>query len=100
MDSQELATLLAFATAMSFSPGPNTMLSASLAANLGLRGAARFVVAVPAGWTLMMLACGLGLGALVVAMPWMRTAVKAAGCWPSWPRSPTTSMSAGGRRAV
>jgi threonine/homoserine/homoserine lactone efflux protein len=102
MDSQELVTLLAFATAMSFTPGPNTMLSASLAANLGLRGAARFVVAVPAGWTLMMLACGLGLGALVVAVPWMRTAVKAAGVaylvWLAWRLARTAALADGAPR--
>ena len=61
-----------FATAMSFTPGPNTMLATALAANFGLRRTLRFIVAVPAGWTLMMLASGLGLGALVSALPGLR----------------------------
>ena len=72
MTAEEFATLLTFATAMSFTPGPNTMLATALAANFGMRRAWRFIVAVPTGWTLMMLACGLGLGALVFALPWLR----------------------------
>ena len=88
MNHEEFAALLVFATAMSFTPGPNTMLAASLGANLGLRPAMRFVVAVPAGWTLMMLASGLGLGALVVAVPGLRGGLKAVGIvylvWLAW----------------
>ena len=68
MTNEEFAALLVFATAMSFTPGPNTTLSAALAANFGLRRALGFIVAVPTGWTLM-LACGLGLGALLLALP-------------------------------
>jgi threonine/homoserine/homoserine lactone efflux protein len=79
MSDHEFAALLSFATAMSFTPGPNTALSTALAANFGLRRALRFIVAVPAGWTLMMLLCGAGLGALVVAVPGLRVAVKLAG---------------------
>lgn len=88
MTADEFAALLVFATAMSFTPGPNTLLATALAANFGLRRAARFVVAVPAGWTVMMLACGLGLGALVVALPWLRGGLKAIGIaylvWLAW----------------
>ncbi|MGH8820581.1 MAG: LysE family translocator, partial [Rhodoferax sp.] len=50
MNWQEFTALLVLATALSFSPGPNTTLSAALAANSGLRRAMRFVVAVPVGW--------------------------------------------------
>ncbi len=79
MSAEELAALLSFATAMSFTPGPNTTLSTALGANLGLRRALPFIVAVPAGWTLMMLLCGLGLAALVLAAPVLRLAVKFGG---------------------
>lgn len=88
MSETEFTALLSFATAMSFTPGPNTALSTALAANLGLRAALRFIFAVPAGWTLMMLACGLGLGALMLAVPGLRLAVKGAGVayllWLAW----------------
>lgn len=88
MSTEEFSALLLFATAMSFTPGPNTTLSAAMAANFGLRHALGFILAVPTGWTLMMLACGLGLGALVVAVPGLRWAVKLLGIaylvWMAW----------------
>jgi threonine/homoserine/homoserine lactone efflux protein len=79
MSAAELTALLVFCTAMSFSPGPNTTLSTALAANLGLKRALRFCFAVPAGWTLLMLGSGLGLGALVLGVPALRWGVKLAG---------------------
>lgn len=88
MSAEELAALLSFATAMSFTPGPNTTLSTALGANLGLKRALPFIVAVPAGWTLMMLLCGLGLAALVLAAPALRLAIKLGGIayllWLAW----------------
>ena len=75
MSAAELTTLLLFCTAMSFSPGPNTTLSTALAANLGLPRALRFCLAVPTGWTLLMLACGLGLGAVITTVPALRWGV-------------------------
>lgn len=79
MSAAELLALLAFCTAMSFSPGPNTTLSTALAANHGLRRALRFCLAVPTGWTMLMMACGLGLGALVTGVPALNWAIKVAG---------------------
>jgi threonine/homoserine/homoserine lactone efflux protein len=97
MNAAELTTLLLFCTAMSFSPGPNTTLSTALAANHGLRRALRFCFAVPAGWTLLMLASGLGLGALVTGAPALRWAVKLAGAgymvWLAWKLARTDQMS-------
>lgn len=88
MTAAELTTLLVFCTAMSFSPGPNTTLSTALAANLGLKRALRFCLAVPTGWTLLMLGSGLGLGALVLGVPALRWAVKLLGVaymlWLAW----------------
>ena len=75
----EFTALLALATAMSFTPGPNTTLSTAIAANQGLRAALRFVCAVPVGWTLLLLLCASGVGAVVVAAPVLRTAIKAVG---------------------
>lgn len=69
MNWQELSALLALATAMSFTPGPNTTLSTALAANHGLRRALPFVCAVPLGWGVLLTLCSLGLGALVLALP-------------------------------
>jgi len=79
MQAAEFTALLVLSTATSFTPGPNTTLSTALAANLGLRRAMRFVVAVPVGWGLLFSLCAGGLGALVVAMPAMRMAIQFAG---------------------
>jgi threonine/homoserine/homoserine lactone efflux protein len=79
MNWQELSALLVLATAMSFSPGPNTTLSAALAANHGLRRALPFVCAVPVGWGLLLSLCSLGLGALVLAVPLLGWAIKLLG---------------------
>ncbi|MGE0351208.1 LysE family translocator [Hydrogenophaga sp.] len=97
MSATELTALLLFATAMSFSPGPNTTLSTALAANLGLRRAMPFCLAVPTGWTLLMLACGLGLGALVLNVPTLRWGVKLLGVaymlWLAWKVAGASTLS-------
>jgi threonine/homoserine/homoserine lactone efflux protein len=79
MSWQEFTALLALATAMSFTPGPNTTLSTALAANHGLRHALPFVFAVPVGWAALLLLCAFGLGALVVAIPALASAIKLVG---------------------
>src|SRR5215207_6400720 len=79
MNWQEFTALLVLATAMSFSPGPNTTLSTALAANHGLRRAMPFVCAVPVGWGMLLSLCALGLGALLLAVPLMALAVKVIG---------------------
>ena len=88
MTWQEFTALLVLATAMSFSPGPNTTLSTARAANGGLRHAMPFVVAVPAGWSLLLALCAAGVGALVVAVPALRWGIKALGVgyllWLAW----------------
>ena len=79
MQAAELTALLVLSTVTSFTPGPNTTLSTALAANLGLRRAMRFVVAVPVGWGLLFSLCAGGLGALVVAVPILRMGIQFAG---------------------
>ena len=94
----EFTALLALATAMSFTPGPNTTLSTALAANRGLRPAMRFVCAVPVGWSALLLLCAGGVGALVLAAPMLRLAIKAVGIgyllWLAWKLSQTASLAA------
>jgi threonine/homoserine/homoserine lactone efflux protein len=85
---QEFVALLALATAMSFTPGPNTTLSTALAANRGLGHAMHFVCAVPVGWSVLLLLCAAGVGALVVALPPLKWAIQALGVayllWLAW----------------
>ena len=88
MSLPELGALLLFATAMAFTPGPNTTLSAALAANHGLRHAMPFVWGVPVGWGALLLICSLGLGTLLQAQPLLRGALKWLGLgymlWLAW----------------
>jgi threonine/homoserine/homoserine lactone efflux protein len=79
MNTTELTALLALTTAASFTPGPNTTLSTALAANYGLKRAMTFVCAVPVGWGLLFSLCAGGVGALVVAAPALRLAIKVLG---------------------
>jgi threonine/homoserine/homoserine lactone efflux protein len=79
MTAAEFTALLVLTTASSFTPGPNTTLSTALAANLGLRRALRFVVAVPVGWGLLFSLCAGGVGAMVVAMPPLRIGIQVIG---------------------
>ena len=93
----ELAALLVFASAMAFTPGPNTTLAAALAANHGLRHAMRFVLGVPVGWGLLLLGCALGLGALLQAHPALRGALKWGGLaymlWLAWKLARAATLS-------
>jgi threonine/homoserine/homoserine lactone efflux protein len=79
MNWQEFTALLVLATAMSFSPGPNTTLATALAANHGLRRAMPFVCAVPVGWGVLLSLCAAGLGALLLAIPLLGLAIKLIG---------------------
>ena len=96
MSTEELIALLTLSAAMSFSPGPNTALSTALAANFGLRRALRFIVAVPVGWTAIMLLSGAGLGALLAAWPALQWLVKAVGVayllWLAWKLAGTGTL--------
>ena len=96
MNWQEFTALLVLATAMSFSPGPNTTLSTALGANGGLPRAMRFVIAVPVGWTLLLALCAAGIGALVVAVPSLRWIIKALGIvyllWLAWKLSGSAAL--------
>lgn len=93
---QEFTALLTLATAMSFTPGPNTALSAALAANRGLPRALRFVCAVPAGWAALLLLCSLGAGTLLLAAPGLRQGLKLAGVaylfWLAWRLARTAQL--------
>ncbi|NUN61279.1 MAG: LysE family translocator [Burkholderiaceae bacterium] len=96
MPFAEFTALLVLATAMSFTPGPNTTLSTALAANRGLPQAMRFVCAVPVGWSALLLLCAGGVGAVVVAAPLLRLAIKAVGIgyllWLAWKLSQSAQL--------
>ena len=100
MSAAEFAALVAFATAMAFTPGPNTTLSAALGANQGLVGALPFVMAVPFGWGLMLAACVAGLGTALETWPAARQVLKGLGLaymlWLAWRLARSASLSQAG----
>lgn len=100
MPSAELAALLAYTTAMAFTPGPNTTLSTAMAANHGLRHAMRFVFAVPFGWCLLLAASAAGLGTLVTTLPGVAAAIRIAGAaymlWLAWRLAQRVAPGGGG----
>lgn len=106
MTSAEFWTLLMLATAVSFTPGPNTTLSTAIAANRGLRPALRFVLAVPVGWSLLLVLSALGVGALILAVPVLRWGVLGLGVgymlWLAWRLSGSGALASaeGGRLDV
>jgi threonine/homoserine/homoserine lactone efflux protein len=65
----EWLSLLTFATAMSFTPGPNTTVSTVIGAQRGWRAALPFILGVTLGWSLLLVACVWGLGAFLQAWP-------------------------------
>ncbi len=97
MSSEELFALIALATVGTFTPGPNTALSATIAANHGLRRAMPFVCAVPAGWGLMLVLNAAGLGVMVLGYPPLRWGLLAAGVlyllWLAWKLANTQHLS-------
>lgn len=96
MNWHEFTALLALATALCFSPGPNTTLSTALAANGGLPHAMRFIVAVPAGWCLLLALSFAGLGTLVAQATALRGAIKGLGIgyllWLAWVLSRSSAL--------
>ncbi len=97
MSSAELFALITLATVGTFTPGPNTALSATLAANHGLRLALPFVFAVPAGWGLLLILNAAGLGVMVMEFPPVRWGLLAAGglylIWLAWKLATTQHLS-------
>ena len=102
MPATELAALLAYTTAMAFTPGPNTTLSAAIGANHGLAHAMRFVLAVPFGWCLLLVACAAGLGTLVTTVPALGAAIRIGGAaymlWLAWTLAQPARAQGGGAR--
>ena len=69
LSAAEWLSLLTFASAMSFTPGPNTTVSTVIGAQRGWRSALPFILGVTLGWSLLLVGCVWGLGALLQAWP-------------------------------
>jgi threonine/homoserine/homoserine lactone efflux protein len=97
MSGAEFFAMMALATVGTFTPGPNVALSATIAANHGLRRALPFVCAVPAGWGVLLILNAAGLGVMVLGFPRLRWGLMAAGglylLWLAWKLATTQHLS-------
>ena len=97
MSSEELFALITLATVGTYTPGPNTALSATIAANHGMRRALPFVCAVPSGWGVLLVLNAAGLGVMVLGYPPLRWGLLAAGVlyllWLAWKLANTQHLS-------
>jgi threonine/homoserine/homoserine lactone efflux protein len=74
-----LLTFAVFAFVASITPGPNNFLLLATAANFGLARTFAPLLGVVTGFTTLLLAVGLGLGALLIAFPQLHMALKILG---------------------
>lgn len=69
-------SLLAFAAATTFTPGPNVLLVTASGANFGFRRTVPHMLGIIVGFPVMTVAIGLGLGTMFQAQPMLHAALK------------------------
>jgi threonine/homoserine/homoserine lactone efflux protein len=79
MSADVFLALLAFAFVSSITPGPNNIMLLSSGVNFGFRRTLPHMLGIGAGFVLLLLAVGFGLGAVLTAFPQLHTALKIAG---------------------
>ncbi len=68
-----------YALVMAMTPGPNNLMLAASGANFGFRRTVPHMAGVAAGYSILLTACVLGLGALLVAAPALRDVLRVVG---------------------
>ena len=88
MSLETFLSLLFFAVATAFTPGPNNIMLTASGVNFGLPRTLPHIAGVVVGYAVVLCAAGGGLGALIVAFPAIQTALKVAGAaymlWLAW----------------
>ncbi len=101
MNPDLLLALIGFAFVSSITPGPNNMMLLASGVNFGMRSTMPHMMGVCLGFTLMLVIVGLGLGAAMLAVPLLHTALKIGSggylLWLAW--SLARSGSLGGSQA-
>mgnify|MGYP002403886430 CR=1 FL=1 len=77
--SNQLLPLFLFALAGAITPGPNNMISAGSGAAFGFRRTLPQIWGVTFGFFVMLMAIGMGLGTLFMAIPYMHVTLKVVG---------------------
>jgi threonine/homoserine/homoserine lactone efflux protein len=71
--------LVTFSFAMAFTPGPNNIMLAASGVNFGFSRTIPHMIGITAGFLLLLVACGLGLGLVFAAVPALQLVLKVAG---------------------
>jgi threonine/homoserine/homoserine lactone efflux protein len=88
MTAATLLALFGFAFATSITPGPNNMMLFASGVNFGFRRTIPHMFGISAGFFVLLIAVGFGLGSLLETFPLIFTAIKFAGgiylLWIAW----------------
>ena len=74
-----MASVALFALVSSITPGPNNVMLTASGLNFGFRRSLPHMLGVTGGWMVLLVSCGLGLGALFRHWPALHDVLKAAG---------------------
>lgn len=99
MPFDTLIALFLFAFTTSITPGPNNMMLFASGVNFGFRRTVPHMLGIGAGFLSLLIAIGLGLGALLHSVPLLYTSLKFAGgaylVWIAWKIAASRSLSEG-----
>ena len=99
MDPNLLIGLISFAFVTSITPGPNNLMLLAAGANFGYRRSVPHMLGINLGFVSLVLAAGLGLAALLIALPAAKTALKIAAVlymlWLAWKIAHATAPGTG-----
>lgn len=79
MQFESLSALVVFALVTSLTPGPNNLMLLTSGVNFGFRRTIPHMFGIAAGFCVLLLSVGFGLGALLSALPSLAFALKVAG---------------------
>ena len=103
MDAARFAALLLFAFVTSITPGPNNMMVLASTVNFGFRRTLPHMFGISFGFMSLLVAVGLGLGALLVTVPTLYLALKVCGAvyllWIAWKIGTSRSLSEASARS-
>lgn len=107
MSFDQLLAFCAFAAITSITPGPNNMMMLASGVNHGFARSLPHLAGISVGFSFMVLAMGLGLHAVFVAVPMLQTILKYAGAayllWLAWQlatSAPLTSESSSAAKPI
>ena len=76
MDTATIVSLALFSTVAAFTPGPNNLMLAASGVNYGFQRTLPHIGGITVGFLLLILAAGLGLARLFIALPELHTILR------------------------